>query len=179
VQRKLKEQVKKTSIKDIAKKSGVAISTVSHVINNTKFVADNTREKVTKAINELHYRPNLIARGLRTKSTRTIGLLLPDISQPFFAQVVKGIEAVARLRNYTLIMGCAFYDIEEEKRQLNSMLDQNTDGIIFFCGYDSYGHIKQVHDSSIPVLVLDREIDNKDIPSVLVDNFAAMEKAVQ
>jgi LacI family transcriptional regulator len=175
----LKELVKKTSIKDIAKQSGVAISTVSHVINNTKFVADGTREKVTKAINELHYRPNLIARGLRTKSTRTIGLLLPDISQPFFAQVVKGIEAVARLRNYTLIMGCAFYDIEEEKRQLNSMLDQNTDGIIFFCGYDSYDHIKQVHDSNIPVLVLDREIDNKDIPSVLVDNFTAMEKAVQ
>jgi len=175
----LKEPVKKTSIKDIAKQSGVAISTVSHVINNTKFVADGTREKVTKAINELHYRPNLIARGLRTKSTRTIGLLLPDISQPFFAQVVKGIEAVARLRNYTLIMGCAFYDIEEEKRQLNSMLDQNTDGIIFFCGYDSYDHINQVHDSNIPVLVLDREIDNKDIPSVLVDNFSAMEKAVQ
>ncbi len=175
----MKEPVKKASIKDIAKQSGVAISTVSHVINNTKFVADTTREKVTKAINELHYRPNLIARGLRTKSTRTIGLLLPDISQPFFAQVVKGIEAVARLRNYTLIMGCAFYDIEEEKRQLNSMLDQNTDGIIFFCGYDSYGHIKRVHDSNIPVLVLDREIDNKDIPSVLVDNFAAMESAVQ
>jgi LacI family transcriptional regulator len=175
----LKEPVKKTSIKDIAKQSGVAISTVSHVINNTKFVADGTREKVTKAINELNYRPNLIARGLRTKSTRTIGLLLPDISQPFFAQVVKGIEAVARLRNYTLIMGCAFYDIEEEKRQLNSMLDQNTDGIIFFCGYDSYDHIKQVHDSNIPVLVLDREIGNKDIPSVLVDNFTAMEQAVQ
>ncbi|HEX7561016.1 MAG TPA: LacI family DNA-binding transcriptional regulator [Candidatus Humimicrobiaceae bacterium] len=175
----MKEQVKKTSIKDIARESGVAISTVSHVINNTKFVAEGTREKVMKAINELHYRPNLIARGLRTKSTRTIGLLLPDISQPFFAQVVKGIEAVARLRNYTLIMGCAFYDIEEEKRQLNSMLDQNTDGIIFFCGYDSYDHIKQVHDSNIPVLVLDREIDDKGIPSVLVDNFAAMEKAVQ
>lgn len=175
----MKVPIKKTSIKDIARESGVAISTVSHVINNTKFVADATREKVVKAIEKLHYRPNLIARGLRTKSSRTIGVLLPDISQPFFAQVVKGIESVARLRNYTLIMGCAFYDIEEEKRQLNSMLDQNTDGIIFFCGYDSYEHIMQVHDSNIPVVVLDREIGNKDIPSVLVDNFAAMENAVQ
>jgi len=175
----LKEQVKKTSIKDIAKQSGVAISTVSHVINNTKFVSDKTRKKVMEAIESLHYRPNLIARGLRTKSTRNIGLLLPDISQPFFAQVVKGIEAVARLRNYTLIMGCTFYDIEEEKRQLNSMLDQNIDGIIFFCGYDTYEHIRKVHDSNIPVVVLDREVGNKEIPSVSVDNFTAMENAVQ
>ena len=108
----MKESIKKTSIKDIARECGVAISTVSHVINNTKFVTDATRAKVLKTIDNLNYRPNLIARGLRTKSTRTIGLLLPDISQPFFAQVVKGIEAVARLRNYTLIMGCTFYDIK-------------------------------------------------------------------
>ncbi len=175
----MKEFIKKASIKDIARQSGVAISTVSHVINSTKFVADVTREKVMKAINELNYRPNLIARGLRTKSTRTIGILLPDISQPFFAQVLKGIEAVARLRNYTLIMGCTFYDIEDEKRQLNSMLDQNTDGIIFFCGYDMYEHIKKVHDSNVPVVVLDREIKQKDIPSVLIDNAKAMESAVQ
>jgi DNA-binding LacI/PurR family transcriptional regulator len=171
--------IKKTSIKDIAKKAGVAISTVSHVINKTKYVSEDTKDKEDKAIKELDYRPNIIARGLRTKSTRTIGVLLPDIALPFFAQVLRGIEEAARLRNYTMIMGCTFYDIQEEERQVNSMLDQSIDGIIFFCGYDLYEHIKKVHDSNIPVVVLDREIEDREIPSVLVDNFNAMERAVQ
>lgn len=170
---------KKTSIKDISRKAGVAISTVSNVINNNKYVSDRIKEKVNSAIKELGYRPNIIARGLRTKSTRTIGVLLPDIAQPFFGQVLRGIEEVARHRNYTMIIGCTFYDIAEEEWQMNSMLDQLIDGIIFFCGYDAYEHIKMVHDSNIPVVVLDREIKDKKIPSVLVDNFSAMKNAVQ
>jgi len=97
----MKRSVKKTSIKEIAQEAGVAISTVSHVINKTKYVKDETKERVIKTIKKLNYRPNIIARGLRTKSTRTIGVLLPDISQPFYAQVVKGIEEAARIRNYT------------------------------------------------------------------------------
>jgi len=175
----MKRSIKKTSIKDIAQEASVSISTVSHVINKTKYVTDKTKERVNKAIKKLNYRPNIIARGLRTKSTRTIGVLLPDISQPFFAQVVKGIEEAARIRNYTLILGCTFYDIDEEERQMNSMIDQSIDGIIFFCGYDTYEHIKKLYDSNIPVVVLDRELSDKEIPSVLIDNVLAMEKAVQ
>jgi LacI family transcriptional regulator len=174
----MKKSIKKTSIKDIAREAGVAISTVSHVINKTKHVSKTTKERVIKAIDRLNYRPNIIARGLRTKSTRTIGVLLPDISQSFFAQVLRGIEEVARIRNYTLIMGCTFYDIEEEERQMNSMIDQSIDGLMFFCGYDTYEHIKEAYDSNIPVVVLDREISDKRIPSVLIDNALAMENAV-
>lgn len=175
----MKRLIKKVSIKDIAQEAGVAISTVSHVINKTKYVEDKTKERVNKAIKKLNYRPDIIARGLRTKSTRTIGVLLPDISQPFYAQVVKGIEEAARTRNYTLIMGCTFYDIEEEERQMNSMLDQSIDGLMFFCGYDTYEHIKKIYDSNVPVVVLDRELVDNEIPSVLIDNVQAMEKAVQ
>ena len=175
----MRKSFKKTSIKDIAKEANVAISTVSHVINETKYVTDETREKVIKAIKKLNYRTNIIARGLRTKSIRTIGVLLPDISQPFFAQVLRGIEETARNRNYTLIMGCTFYDIEEEERQMNSMIDQSIDGLIFFCGYDTYNHIKKAYESNIPVVVLDREISDKKVPAVLIDNTLAMQKAVE
>jgi len=175
----LERKIKKTSIKDIAKEAGVAISTVSHVINKTKNVSDITKDKVQNAIKKLNYRPNIIARSLRTKKTRTIGVILPDISQPFFAQVVRGIEQVARKRNYTLIMACSFYDIKEEERQMNTMIDQSIDGLMFFCGYDSYDHIKKAYDSNLPVVVLDREIEDKEIPSVLIDNKLAMESAVQ
>jgi len=175
----MNKSVKKPSIKDIAKESGVAISTVSHVINQTKFVSDKTADAVKKAIKKLNYRPNIIARGLRTKSTRTLGVILPDIAQPFFAQVLRGIEEAARARNYTLILGCTFYDIYEEERQMNAMIDQTIDGLMFFCGYDSYDHIKKAHLSNIPVVVLDRELKNSEIPSVLIDNKAAMQNAFQ
>ncbi|MBN1298371.1 MAG: LacI family DNA-binding transcriptional regulator [Actinobacteria bacterium] len=175
----MKKSFKKPSIKDIARESGVAISTVSHVINRTKFVSEKNTKAVQKAINKLGYRPNILARGLRTKSMRTIGVILPDISQPYFAQVLRGIEAVARSRNYTLILGCTFYDIYEEERQMNTMIDQAIDGLLFFCGYDSYKHIKKAHKSNIPVVVLDRELEDKEIPSVLIDNTLAMKKAFQ
>lgn len=175
----MRKKTKSPSIKDIAKEAGVAISTVSHVINKTKFVSDKKKEKVVHAIKKLNYRPNIIARSLRTKSTRTIGVFLPDIAQPFFAQVVKGIEEIAREREYTLILGCTFYDIEEEKKQINTLLDQSIDGLIFFCGYDSYDHIKDVYDNHIPVVVVDREIPDKNIPSVLIDNTLAMESAIE
>lgn len=178
-EKNLTEPIKKTSIKDIAKEAGVAISTVSHVINKTKYVSEGTSKKVRKAVEKLSYRPNIIARGLRTKSTRTIGVILPDISQPFFAQVLRGIEEVSRNRNYTLIMGCSFYDIKEEDRLMNSMIDQSIDGLLFFCGYDSYDHIMKAHKSKIPVVVLDREIEDGEIPSVLIDNNMAMQSAVQ
>lgn len=173
-----KKKPKKPSIKDIAAESGVAISTVSHVLNKTKFVTKETEKKVRKAVKKLDYRPNIIARGLRTRSTKTIGVMLPDISNIFFSQVLRGMEEIARKRQYTLIIGCTFYDIKEEERQVNVLIDKFIDGHIFFCGYDSYDHIKEVYNQNIPVVVVDREIKDNNIPSVLVDNVSAMEKAV-
>ncbi len=175
----MKNKNKKSSIKDIANASGVSISTVSHVINKSKFVSEPTTLKVLRAVKKLDYRPNTIARSLRTKKTRTIGVLLPDISQPFFAQVVRGMEQVATERKYTLVLGCTFYDLEEEKKQINSLLDQSIDGLIFFCGYDSYGHIKDAYNNQVSVVVVDRELTDKSIPSVLIDNKLAMQNAVE
>ncbi len=175
----MKRIKKKTSIKDIAREADVSISTVSHVINKSKYVSEETQRKVKKAISKLNYRPNIIARSLRTRRTRTVGVLLPDIAQPFFAQVVRGMEQAAKERKYTLVLGCTFYDLEEENKQIESLIDQSIDGLIFFCGYDSYAHIKEVQDNHVPVVVVDREISDKSIPSVLIDNTLAMQSAVQ
>lgn len=172
------KKVKKPSIKDIAKKAGVAISTVSHVINDTKFVSSQNREKVTKAIKELNYRPNILARSLRTKKTKTVAVITPDISQPFFAQTIRGMEEAARKRRYTLIIGCTFYDPKEEKSQTYSFLDQSIDGLVFFCGYDDYSHIEDVFDHNIPIVAADRLFRGLDIPSVHIDNHQAMIEAI-
>ena len=173
-----KKKIKVPSIKDVAREAGVSISTVSSVINQNKFVSEEREKRVREAINKLNYRTNIIARGLRTKSTRAVGVILPDIAQPFFAQVIRGMEESARTRGYTLILGCSFYDIEEEERQINILINQFVDGIIFFCGYDSHDHIRQVYDLGIPVVVADREIGNTLIPSVLIDNTLSMENVI-
>ena len=136
---------KQVSIKDIAREAGVSISTVSYVINNKNNVGKKTREKVLKIIDDLNYRTNTIARSLRTKTTKTIGVIVPDISTPFTSQVVKGMEEIARLRGYTIILGCSFYDLYEEEKQINVFLDQRADGIVFFNGFDNYGSVKSVY----------------------------------
>ena len=169
---------KNVSIKDIAVEAGVAISTVSNVINNTRSVRDTTKAKVNDAIQKLDYRPNIIARGLRTKSTNAIGVIVPDIGSPYFSQVIKGMEEVARSRKYTLILGCTSFDFEEEKRITNILLDQFIDGLIFFSGYDNYGFLKKYFDKNIPMVVLDKEVGDKDMPTVNVDNFKAFEECV-
>lgn len=174
----MKKKIKRSSIKDVGREAGVSISTVSSVINKNKFVSEEREKRVLAAIKKLKYKPNIIARGLRTKSTRAVGVILPDIAQPFFAQVIRGMEEAARNRDYTLILGCSFYDIAEEERQINILMNHFVDGIIFFCGYDSHDHIRMVYDSGIPVVVTDREIGNTMMPSVLIDNALAMEQVI-
>lgn len=167
-----------TSIKDIASEAGVAISTVSNVINETRFVAENTKEKVLDAIEKLNYRPNIIARGLRIKSTRAIGVILPDISSSFFSQVIYGIEEIARQRDYTMILGCTNFDFREEVKIANKLLDSFIDGLIFFSGFDNYEFIKKIYDRNIPIVVIDKALGDSEIPTVVIDNAAAVENCV-
>lgn len=169
---------KKTSIKDIAREAGVAISTVSFVINGKDVVSEKTKKKILKAINKLNYRTNIIARSLRTKSTKAIGVIVPDIATPFTSQVVKSMEELARKRGYTLILGCSYYNIEEEVNQVNLFIDKLVDGIIFFNGYDNYDFVKKISERKIPILALDREFRINEFPAVTIDNVSAMEKAI-
>ena len=169
---------KKPSIKDIAKEAGVTISTVSHVLNESKFVTPPTAEKVRNAVEKLGYRPNRIARSLRTQSTEAVGVIVPDLKNPFYAIIIQEMERVARNRGYTLILGCTFFDLEEEKRQMQVLIDQFADGLIFFGGYDCVENLRYVRDRSIPVVAVDREVEDLSIPSVLTDNVSASAMAV-
>jgi LacI family transcriptional regulator len=86
----------KTKLKDIAEHLNISVSTVSRVLNNKDRVDDDTRQRVLKALEELHYQPNEIARSLRSRTSRTIGVIVPDISNEFFTMLIKGIESLAR-----------------------------------------------------------------------------------
>src|SRR6056297_3406123 len=93
-----------TTIKDVAKKAEVSIATVSHVINNTRYVSPELTIKVKKAMEELRYQPNAVARSLKTEKTQTIGLIVSDISNPFFSTLVRGVEDTAMKNKHSVIV---------------------------------------------------------------------------
>ena len=174
----MKSKYKITSIKDVARKAGVSISTVSNALNNSRYVKKETKEKILEITKNLNYTPNIIARGLKTRSTSTVAVIVPDISNQFFAQVIRGVEEIARLRKYNVLLTCTYYDVLEEKKSIEILRQQFVDGFLFISGYDSFAHIKELNDDKVPVVVADRELKEKKIPSVLIENFGAMRDTV-
>ena len=173
-----KRKYKITLIKDVARKAGVSISTVSNALNNSRYVKKETKEKILEITRNLNYTPNIIARGLKTRSTSTVAVIVPDISNQFFAQVIRGVEEVARQRKYSILLACTYYDVSEEKKSIENLRKQFVDGFVFVSGYNSFDHIKELNDDKVPVVVADRELGDIKVPSVLVDNLGAMRDTV-
>jgi LacI family transcriptional regulator len=122
--------VHKSSIRDVATFAGVSISTVSHVINSTRFVEPATREKVECAIASLGYRPNLIARSLKSRKTKTIGVVVPETTDDFYVQFLSHFETDASLKGYSIILCDSNGSFEVEKRNIKLLLDKGVDGIV-------------------------------------------------
>jgi LacI family transcriptional regulator len=174
----MKKKYEAISIKDVAKEAGVSISTVSNALNNSRYVKEETKKRINEIAERLKYAPNIIARGLKTKSTNTVAVIVPDISNQFFAQVIRGVEEVARLRKYNVLLVCTYYDVLEEKKSIEILRKQFVDGFVFISGYNSFDHIKALNDDKVPVVVADRELGDIKVPSVLIDNFGAMRETV-
>src|SRR5438132_7499848 len=108
------------TVHDVARRAGVSTSTVSHVVNSTRFVSDDLRERVLAAMRELDYTPNAAARMLTLKRSHTLGLIVSDIRNPFFASVARGVEDVAQEQGYTVILCNSDEDAERETACLNA-----------------------------------------------------------
>ncbi|ROR08956.1 ribose operon transcriptional repressor RbsR [Erwinia sp. JUb26] len=121
------------TMKDVARLAGVSTSTVSHVINNNRFVSEVIREKVTSAIRELNYAPSALARSLKLNQTRTIGMLLTASSNPFYAEVVRGVERSCYERGYSLILCNTEGDKDRMDRSLETLLQKRVDGLLIMC----------------------------------------------
>lgn len=140
---------------DIAKHLNISVSTVSRVINGKDRVSDETREKVLKAIKDFNYSPNEIARSLRNRSSMTIGIIVPDISNEFFALLSKGAEAVAKNNGYLLILCNSDYDENMEKEYLNMLTQKQVDGIIIATVCKDEEYFDKILNSSIPTVFVD------------------------
>ena len=126
-----KGRLRHTTMKDVAKKAGLSISTVSHVINKTRFVERKTADKILRAITDLDYKPNIMARSLRGKGTKTIGIIISDIRDSFFSDAVKAIESHANIKGYNVILCDAEGNIEKENSYIDILLRKGIDGLIF------------------------------------------------
>ena len=120
-------------MKDVARLAGVSTSTVSHVINNNRFVSELVREKVEQAIRELNYAPSALARSLKINQTRTIGMLLTASSNPFYSEVVRGVENSCYERGYSLILCNTEGDEERMNRSLETLMQKRVDGLLMMC----------------------------------------------
>lgn len=158
------------TIKDVAKLAGVSISTVSRTLSNKIFVEEETRQKVLKAVKELGYKPNMMAKGLKEGKTRTLALLIPDINSLFYPMLMKSIEKYATEKNYTLILYNNDEDIFREKRNLEMLKNRYVDGVICMSVSDEITHILDaVKEDKLPVVLVNRYFE-EDVSCITIDN---------
>lgn len=158
------------TIRDVARRAGVSPTTVSHVINQTRFVSDGVRARVLQAMYELGYRHNVLARSLRRGQTLTIGLILPDSANPFFAEIGRSIEAAAFGLGYSVMLCNTEADLGKELRYVDVLDQKQVDGIIFVASGDRSDSLGALLHRRLPVVVVDRELPDVDVDTVLADN---------
>lgn len=166
------------TIYDVAREAGVSMATVSRVVNNNPNVKPQTRKKVFEAIERLGYRPNAVARGLASKKTTTVGVVIPDISNSIFAEVARGVEDIATMYHYNIILCNADMKKEKEIRVINTLLEKQVDGLLFMGGVVSDEHIQAFNTSSVPIVLCGTTSVNETIPSVDIDHEMAAFEAV-
>ena len=170
---------KAVTIKEVAKLAGVSTTTVSYVINKTGFLTEQTRAKVLKVINEIGYRPNIVARSLRSRKTGTVGLIVCDLRNPFFSEVLQGIETYLGKKKYSLIVTNTDYDNKKEKESIDMFYNKQVDGVIIVPGENTNKHVKFLTERNIPIVLLDKKIQNLNVDVVLVNNIEGSRKLTE
>lgn len=161
----------KPTIYDVAEESGVSIATVSKVINNTGNMRDTTRTRVKEAMERLNYRPSMMASALTGKGTKTLGLLVPDISNPYFSEMARTIEGRAHEFGMSIIICSTYEDIEKETKYLELLQQQQVDGFIIASTFQDKNLLKGLRQNGIPFVMLAHDNAGMESPSVSVDDF--------
>ena len=167
------------TIYDVAREARVSMATVSRVVNGNQNVKPETRNKVNEVIKKLNYRPNAVARGLASKRTTTVGVIIPYISNVYYSQLARGLEDIATMYKYHSIISNSDNDPEKEKEIFNNLLSKQVDGIIFLGGTISEEIKGLINQSSVPVVVSGTNGKDDHIASVNIDFRQAAEEATQ
>ena len=159
------------TIQEVAEKAGVSSTTVSHVLNNTRLVSPETRARVEAAMDELGYHPNALARSLRRGQTHTLGLILPDSANPFFAEIGRAVEDAAFEFGYSVILCNTEGDLDKEQLYMDVLSKKQVDGIIFVAAGDRTDSLRGLLRRKMPVVVVDRDLTGVEVDAVLGDNL--------
>ncbi|AYD39142.1 LacI family transcriptional regulator [Clostridium fermenticellae] len=167
------------SIKDVAKEAGVSIATVSRVLNDVDVVNEETKKKVLEAIDKLGYRPNIVARSLKTQKTKTVGIIIPDISSPFYPEIVRGAEDVSNIYDYNMMLCNTDLDFEKEMEYLRVLKEKMVDGVLYMSSSLKSNILELINKLQIPMVMVETTSEEGNIPSVTINNKQAAEDAVE
>jgi len=166
------------TIKDVAALAGVSFTTVSHVINNTRPVNSETRKRVEEAIRATRYVPSAVARSLKHRTTRTIGVLVPTATNPYFAELARGIEDVCAAAGYSVILCNSDDDPRKQRDYLRVLMEKRVDGIIVSSAGPDHALIEALGESALPVVMVDGD-PSANMPLVTVDQGEGARLATQ
>lgn len=163
---------------DVAKLANVSPATVSRVLSNPDLVSKETREKVLDVINKVNYKPHIVARQFRTKETKIILVVVPDITSAFFSRVLRGIEHVAVQHGYQVILGDTENEIKREQEYINLLLQKQADGMVLLTARQDKSKLEEISEH-FPMVLACEYVDGLNVPTVSIDNISSARKATE
>ncbi len=167
-----------TTIKDVASAAGVSTASVSRVLTGHPATSPGMRERVLAAARQLNFRPNAIARSLRSTGTRTVGLVVSDLLNPFFTELARSVEDTARAAGYSVIIGNADEDREQQDHYVRNLLERQVDGLIVVPTIETSPLLLEAAERDLHVVLVDRPAADTHLPTVLVDAEQAVRELV-
>ncbi|MDX1417270.1 MAG: LacI family DNA-binding transcriptional regulator [Candidatus Promineifilaceae bacterium] len=162
--------MKRATIEDVAKAAGVSRQTVSRAINDKGEISPETKQRVLEVVRQLGYRPNRLAQGMVTQRTKTVGLVMPDISNLFFPEVARGVQDAGREYDYNVLVCNTDDDPREEMNTLYSLMGQWVDGIVMISSSADITELQAFCDTFGPVVILNRDVKHTHVSSIMVEN---------
>lgn len=172
------DSARRPTVKDVAERAGVSVATVSRAMNGFKSVDPVLEAQVLRAVEELGYRRDGMARGLRRQVNTVLGMLVPDIENPFFTSVVRGAEDAAYEAGFLLMLCNTDEDVQKESAYMDVLLGQSVAGLLLVAADEQNTDVQALVDWGTPIVSVDRRVRNSDIDTVLVDNVAGASQAV-
>ncbi len=166
------------TIRDVAERARVSVATVSAVFNENKYVSPELAGRVRESIATLHYRPNGLARSLKQQRAHILGLILSDITNPFFTTLVRAVEDTARSAGYTLLLGNTDENAAKEEAYVELLHSRQVDGLILVASAGEHAYLPALLEAGLPVVCVDRSLASLGADSVLTDNVAGAYQAV-
>ena len=166
------------TVKDVAKAAGVSIATVSRVVRDEANVKKDTKDLVLKVIRELNYQPNALARQMRQQSTKTVIVIVPDIGNSFFHEILFGIQDTATKYGYQILIANMNNKPDVETYYFNALLQKQVDGVISLSANIAKSLMDKVANA-YPIVVACQYLDNSDMPNVTIDNISAAKRIVE